>query len=383
MPDLFDIATIGNLTLSNRIIRSATWEGMANPDGSPGARLAELMARLARGGVGLIITGHAYVSPEGRGTPGQLGMDRDMLIPPHLRMTRSVRTYGGRIMLQLAHAGIHAPSQLKRPPGFLKNLETPEVSSKMDEGEIERVVSAFGAAAGRARRAGYNGVQIHAAHGYLISQFLSPAYNRRRDAYGGSLENRARLLMEVLRAVRGAVGSDFPVTVKLNAEDFIDDGFTPADSLRTADMLEAAGVDAVELSGGTPLSAPDRRPARRGRGPVGAEVVYYKSQALAFKERRRVPLILVGGIRAYETARSLIRSGTADFVAMSRPLIREPGLVQRWQSGLTAPSACISDNGCFRPAMTGRGVFCMAEKRLMAGRPKFRIVPDEPPLIGP
>ncbi len=382
MPDLFDTAAIGDMTVSNRIIRSATWEGMANPDGSPGARLTELMVRLARGGVGLIITGHAYVSPEGRGTPGQLGMDRDTLILPHLRMTRSVRTSGGRIILQLAHAGLHAPRRLTGEAAIGPSAASGDVV-EMDEGEIERVVAAFGAAAERARRAGYNGVQIHAAHGYLISQFLSPAYNRRRDAYGGSLENRARLLLAVLRTVRRAVGSDFPVTVKLNAEDYIENGFTPAESLRTAEMLEAADVDAVELSGGTPLSAADRRPARRGRGSVGAEVVYYKSPARAFKKQRRIPLILVGGIRAYETARNLIRSGTADFVAMSRPLIREPGLVQRWRSGLTAPSACISDNGCFRPALVGRGAYCTAEKRLMAGRLTPRIVPDEPSLIGP
>ena len=236
----------------------------------------------------------------------------------------------------------------------------------MTSEDIDAVTQAFAAAAVRARTAGFDAVQIHAAHGYLLSQFLSPFFNKRNDEYGGSIENRARLAVEVLKAVRSAVGADFPLLIKLNAEDFLPGGLTLEDMIRTAVMLEGDGIDAIELSGGTFLSG-KHGPSRQGKPGPGEPEAYYEAAARLYKEKVRVPLVLVGGIRTFETAERLVTEGVCDYVALCRPLIREPGLVNRWKSGDTGPAACVSDNGCFQPGFQGKGVYCVVEARQQKG----------------
>jgi 2,4-dienoyl-CoA reductase-like NADH-dependent reductase (Old Yellow Enzyme family) len=221
------------------------------------------------------------------------------------------------------------------------------------------LTSEFARAAAQARDAGFDGIQIHAAHGYLLSQFLSPHYNRRTDHYGGDPANRARALLEVLEAVRREVGEDFPIIAKINADDTLADGVRPSDMVETAMLLEKGGIDAVELSGG----CKDGRhsAARKGRIDGPDKEVYYRDAARLYKERIKVPLILVGGIRSLETAEGLVRDGTADYVSMCRPLIREPGLVNRWKSGDRRPSGCLSDNLCYGPIRAGEGIRCVME----------------------
>jgi 2,4-dienoyl-CoA reductase-like NADH-dependent reductase (Old Yellow Enzyme family) len=229
--------------------------------------------------------------------------------------------------------------------------------------DLARLQAAYGAAAALCREAGADGVQIHAAHGYCLSQFLSPRTNRRQGAYGGSLENRARLLLETVGAIRGRVGRDYPLLVKINCEDFLDGGLTAEESRRVILWLEAAGVDAVELSGGT-LDSGKLAPVRPGRFPIPQGEAWYLEQARALKEAGlTIPLILVGGLRSLETAEMVVASGAADLVALSRPLIREPGLVARWLAGDKAPSGCVSDNLCFVPLRRGEGVSCLTEVR--------------------
>ncbi len=223
-PDLFDATTIGGMVLSNRFVRSATWEGLAAPDGSSTEALNEMSAALARGGVGLIISGHAYVSAEGRAGPWQLGADADAMTPGLAGMADAVHAAGGVIALQIAHAGLRGVDRPDgAPPLGPSVLETADgqVGREMDSGDLEAVTEAFAQAAIRARTAGFDAVQIHAAHGYLLSQFLSPYFNRRIDAYGGSVRNRARLLVEIIGAAGRAVGPGFPVLVKMNSEDFL------------------------------------------------------------------------------------------------------------------------------------------------------------------
>jgi 2,4-dienoyl-CoA reductase-like NADH-dependent reductase (Old Yellow Enzyme family) len=231
----------------------------------------------------------------------------------------------------------------------------------ISEEEIGNIVGAFGQAARRTKEAGFDGVQIHAAHGYLLSQSLSPAFNKREDSHGGNLENRARFLMEVLREVRSVVGPDFPVLVKMNSEDCLECGLTLEDSVQLGAMLEEGGVDAIELSGGTFLSG-KLSPSRSGITSEEREA-YFREAARIFKEKINIPLILVGGNRSIEMAEQLLNDGYADYISMSRPFIREPGLIKRWASGDIRRAACLSDNKCFGPAMAGQGIYCVVEKQ--------------------
>jgi len=364
MSKLFETSEINGMKLSNRFVRSATWEGMAAEDGGCTPKLIDTMAALAQGGVGLIISSHAYVSPEGQAGPWQLGIYRDELVSGLEFMTKAVHDKGGKIVIQLAHAGYFsfakltgqtpmAPSEVD---GFAKGARR-----EMTVEDIRQVVSAYGAAAARAQQAGFDGVQIHSAHGYLLSQFLSPAFNQRNDQYGGAIRNRARLLIEVLQSVRNAVGKNYPVLVKMNCQDFIDNGLALEDSLQAGAMLSQNGIDAIELSGGV-LIGGKLSPSRMGIKTEEKEA-YFQQDAIAFKKQVDVPLILVGGNRSFQVAERLVDDGVADYLSMSRPFIREPDLVNRWKSGDRSRATCLSDNMCFEPARKGEGIYCLTEER--------------------
>lgn len=364
MSRLFEPTTINGMTLSNRFVRSATWEGMATDDGACTAKLVELMTALAEGGVGLIISGHAYISPEGQAGPWQLGIYRDELISGLESITTAVHDKGAKIVAQLAHAGCFAASKLTGQPSMAASIVAgfgSEPQQAMTIEDIEKTVAAFRAAAKRAQDAGFDGVQIHAAHSYLLSQFLSPAFNRREDLYGGNIRNRARILIEVLGAIRAAVGTDFPVLIKMNCQDFIENGLTLEDSLQAGVMLAENGIDAIELSGGARFSG-KLIPSRTGINSEEKEA-YFQQEALAFKKQMNVPLILVGGNRSFQVAERLIDEGAADYISLCRPLIREPDLINRWKSGDRTKATCVSDNLCFKPARQGQGIYCLTEER--------------------
>ncbi|MGD0232698.1 MAG: NADH:flavin oxidoreductase [Syntrophorhabdales bacterium] len=365
MATLFETTALNTMELHNRFVRSATWEGLAASGGYPTERLTGVLVDLAKGGVAMIITGHAYVSPEGQAGPFQLGIHGDDRIAPLLEMTKAVHASGGKIVVQLAHAGCRAASELTgTAPLGPSPLEQDgrQYCGGMTRDELRRLTEAFGRAAARAQEAGFDGAQVHAAHGYLMSQFLSPLFNRRNDDYGGSVENRARALLDVVEAIRSAVGGTFPLMVKINSEDYMDGGFTVEEMLSVSAMLEKAGVDAIEMSGGTFYSGA-YMPSRTGQAArVEGEAYYYKT-ALRYKEKIRVPLILVGGIRSYDAAEGLIAQGAADYIALCRPLIAEPDLVNRWKSGNRERAACKSDNLCFKPGFEGRGVYCVTGER--------------------
>jgi 2,4-dienoyl-CoA reductase-like NADH-dependent reductase (Old Yellow Enzyme family) len=365
MSKLFEEIAIKDLKLQNRFVRSATWEGLATEEGFCTQKLSDMLVQLIRGQVGLVITGHAYVSPEGQASPWQLAIHRDELISGLSEMTGTVHRTGGKIFVQIAHAGCHAITDLTKQealgPSVMKNENGPLCRAVTVE-EIQRIVEAFGNAAARAQKAGFDGVQIHAAHGYLLSQFLSPFYNKREDEYGGSAENRARIVLEILHAVKSRVGERFPVAIKINSEDFVEGGLNVDGMVETASMLEKAGVDAIELSGGVFYSG-KYNAIRRGKLDSMDEEVFYKEAARKYKERIKVPLMLVGGIRSFEVAERLIDDGLTDFISLSRPLIREPDLIKRWQSGDTHKAECQSDNLCFKPGIQGEGIYCVVEKK--------------------
>ena len=361
---LFESSTINSMHLSNRFVRSATWEGMATGEGRVTPKLIETMVALAKGGVGLIITGHAYVSKVGQASPWQLGIYDDSLIDGLKSMTDAVHAAGGKIVAQLAHAGHFALEKaIGTPPVVASNFEglaqTPRTELSM--ADIHGLKTKYVEAAQRARAAGFDGIQLHSAHGYLFSQFLSPWFNRRTDDYGGTIDNRVRIHVEAIRAIRQVVGEGYPILVKMNCEDFSDGGLTVAESVQAAGQMIAAGLDAIELSGGL-LTGGKLSPSRPNINKKEKEA-YFKDAAQAFKRSLDVPLILVGGIRSPDVAERLQDAGVADYFSLSRPLIREPALINRWQSGDRTPARCLSDNLCFRPGMTGKGIYCVTEER--------------------
>lgn len=357
MATLFEKTTIKNLNLRNRFVRSATWEGMADEQGAPTPELNQLMADLALGEAGLIISGHAYVSPEGQASPWQMGAHSQELLPKLALMPKAVHAAGGCIALQLSHAGAYgiAPAGTIGPSDIAGHEG--KVCQAMTREDIQRVVTAFAEGAVLAKQAGFDAVQIQAAHGYLLSQFLSPHYNRREDDYGGSLENRARMVLEVLAAIRQAVGEGFAVLIKLNSEDFIEGGLTVEDMLQVAELLESAGIDAIEISGGT-VWGPSRYHTLRSAPEALTHKAYYRKAARLCKAFVQVPVLLVGGIHALDAAEELLAEGAADYIALCRPLIREPDLVKRWAAGDRDPSGCNYENACIGPILAGKGLSC-------------------------
>ena len=361
---LFELSEINGLKLQNRFVRSATWEGLAAEDGSCTSQLVDLMETLAKGGVGLIISSHAYVQKVGQAGTGQLGIHDDDMIPGLKEMTAAVHNQKGKIICQLAHAGFFGNEKLSGQtpiaPSAVDGISE-GMRKEMTTDDIEKVITAFATAGRRAKVAGFDGVQIHSAHGYLLSEFISPLFNRRTDEYGGPLENRARLPLAVLQAIREAVGADYPVLIKLNCKDFDDKGLQAEEFVQVGKMLADAGIDAIEVSGGLPVS-PKTRPSQLGINKEEKEA-YFQEEARALRKETDVALILVGGNRSFHVAERLVAEGVADYISMSRPLIREPHLINRWKAGDLTKSACVSDNMCFQPAMEGKGVYCVTEKR--------------------
>jgi 2,4-dienoyl-CoA reductase-like NADH-dependent reductase (Old Yellow Enzyme family) len=340
MSILFEQSQINGMSLSNRFVRSATWDGLAMDKGACTPRMIDLMVKLADGGVGLIITGHAFVHQQGWHQPWQLGIHTDECIPGLKAMTDAVHEKGGKIVVQLGYGGAY--------------LSKSRVT-RMTVQDFQEVVEAFGQAALRAREAGFDGVQIFAAHGFFLSQLLCPRYNDRTDAYGGDIVNRARALMEALHSVRNAVGPEYPVLVKLNVQDFVENGLNLEDSVRVGVMLQEGGIDAVELSGGL-LNNPN---LMREKIRSEEDEAHFKGEARAFKKKIQVPLILVGGIRSYYVAKQLVEEGTVDYISMCRPFIREPDLINRWKAGDLRKAACISCNNCIEQAKKGEGISCV------------------------
>ena len=359
---VFDEAFIGGLSVKNRFVRSATWEGMASEEGEVTPSLVALMQRLAEGGTGLLISSHAYVQKVGQAGFGQIGIHKDEMIPSLAEMTAAVHEAGGAVFAQLAHAGTHAAYHLTGLQSLAPTAmfhERGGQSAEMTHGQIDEMVDAFAGAAKRAKEAGFDGVQIHAAHGYCLSQFLSPWYNRRHDEYGGSVENRAKAVVRVYRAVREAIGA-MPVIIKINAEDFIaEGGFTQEMMLQTTKILQKEGLDGVEMSGSCITDKSSFSSDRLTDPKTPTDEGYYLDAARNYKQELQMPLILVGGIRSLEASQKIVEGQMADFIAFSRPLVCEPDLVSRWQAGDTQRSHCISCSKCRGPINAGEGIRCV------------------------
>ena len=364
---VFEPGEIGGLMIKNRLVRSATYEGMASEDASVTGKLVELYKTLAEGGVGLIITGYAYVQPGGKPLPRQTGIDRDDLIPGWRKIAETVHEHGDgcKVAIQLVHCGRQsfflektvAPSAVLDP--FSSNMPR-----EMTIEEIEETIEAFAEAARRTKEAGFDAVQLHAAHGYLLSQFLSPHTNRRTDEYGGSTENRIKIVEDIYKRTVEKTGKDFPILIKMNVDDFLEGGIDLNESRKIAQRLSKMGFAAIETSGGMDETA-IRDEEELGWTPAYPsfcrinirykdEEAYHLPYAREIKKVIDVPLILVGGIRSLDVIEKILAEGNADFIALSRPLIRQPDLPNRWLKGIEGLTAeCISCNGCVGSIIMG------------------------------
>ena len=358
---LFQPSVINQTRLKNRFICSSTWLGKANHDGSCSPMLINAISGVSKNEIGLYLSEMSFVSQNGQCANNQLGIYGDKLLPGLRQLAEEVHRFNTPVVMQLVHGGLFSMPVLTghepMGPSILQKADG-NIGREMTNKDINETIAAFKEAAIRAQKAGFDGVQVHAAHGWLLSQFLSPFFNRRTDEYGGRLENRSRFVLEIIRSIKDATGDQFLLLVKINSEDMLPGGFSIEEMLQVCTYLEKVGVDAIEISGGT-IAALLTGDINNSFSPATRIPVYYREAAERFKEKIKIPLILVGGIRSFETADELVKTGTADYISLCRPLIREPDLIKRWKSGDLRPSECISDSACFQPGMEGKGVYCV------------------------
>jgi len=383
MSILFTKETINTLELPNRIVRSAAHEGLADERGRPTQEQFAFYRKMVEGGVGLLITGYAGIMQEGKSALYHMTMiDSDELLPAHREMVRRIHDIGGRIVLQIAHCGRQTWSSvtglpLKAPSAIACGFYR-ERPLAMTEEDISQVIKNFALAARRAQSAGYDGVEIHGAHGYLLSTFLSRHANRRTDRWGGSRENRFRIVDEVLKATRKAVGAEFPILLKMNTFERHPWGIKTEDCLAFSGRVEDTGCcDAIDFSCGTneggfymtrgefPTATVFRYmrpfcnyhdivkllmkflvvPFVKARQPPFTEG-YNLEVAARVKKTISLPVITVGGMRSRSFMEDAITEGKTDFISMARPLIREPDLPNKFKNGVSERAQCNNCNDC-------------------------------------
>jgi len=355
---LFSPEKIGKVQIKNRIIRSATYTNMATEDGIPTEQQIELYTTLAKGGTGLIITEITSIDKGGIGMNEQLCLYDDSQIAGHKRLVDAVHEYTGvKIAPQLSHAGRGSFNPNIQPvaPSPIQNTLTKKTPRELTIEEIREIVKNFGDACRRAYESGYDLVQLNAGHGWLLSNFLSPFTNKRKDEYGGDLQNRAKILIDIYNQVKDEMGKKFPITLKLQTNDFIPEGLVLEEGMEIAKLLIDVGYCAIEPSGG------GFELAGMGEKPYPSAVVskpedenyFLPSVEKLEKIKKECPIILMGGVRNPLGAEKLLQEKIANFIAISRPLIYEPDLPNRWESGDLSPPLCTSCNQCFATIMSG------------------------------
>lgn len=312
--------------LKNRIAKSAMSDSLGDGAGHPTGDQLWLYRRWAEGGVGLSIIGEVQGSPDYAEKPGNLVLDENSDLDRFRALARAGSGNGARLWVQLGHAGALAYAPTSRPKGP-SALDLPGLKcAAMTLEEVRRVPGAFAKTAALAQEAGFGGVQIHAAHGFLLSQFLSSLFNRRRDDYGGSVANRMRLLLETIAAVRSAVGPAFAIGLKLNSSDQLEGGFTETEALEVVAALNATSLDLIDISGGTYFPGAKSASDAAGRGP------YFLDFAKRAREATSKPLMLTGGFKTRAQAEDALESGAVDVVGLARALVLEPSLPRLWKA---------------------------------------------------
>jgi 2,4-dienoyl-CoA reductase-like NADH-dependent reductase (Old Yellow Enzyme family) len=358
---------IGGLTIRNRLIRAPTSESISGPDGEVTCEILDMYRALARGGVGLIMTGHLFIDRRGRHVTKQIGIHDDSCLPGLRELVDTVHAEGGRIFAEFGHAGSQSsvPDNVPLSPSAVPNVMTGRMPAAMTESDIEAAIEAFRQAARRAVTAGFDGIHIAGANGYLLSQFASPHTNRRDDRWGGDAQGRGRFMLEAFRAIRSAIGPDMPFSARIGLLDDLPNGMPIEEGLaRVAALREARILDAVEPAQNVvPSYAKNVRPyVAVGPGRALADLLihrvfprtpvpdeaYFRHFARAIKAQTDMPVILMGGIRSTQTMDDILRTGDADFIAMARPFIREPDLVRKLEAGRRGYVDCVSCNACIR-----------------------------------
>jgi 2,4-dienoyl-CoA reductase-like NADH-dependent reductase (Old Yellow Enzyme family) len=360
---------IKNMALQNRFVRSATGDGSADQAGHATEKQIKMFADLADGGIGLIVTGLSYVHPSGQISPTQTSIADDDCVPGLKRLTGTVHDRGAKIAVQLSHSGRECAKFFKdkdmmaKGPSVVENdpYFTGEYGS-LTEDEIWEIIGAFGNAAKRAREADFDAIQIHGAHAYLPSQFLSPFTNHRDDDWGGSLENRIRLHREIYNDIREKVGEDYPVLIKLGVQDGFSGGLELGEGSRAAQLLAQWGYDALEISQGLRGKLYEETEFRKKIKSVEHEG-YFRDWCREIKSRANVPVMVVGGLKTFELMEEIIQNKEADFVSLCRPFIRQPGLVNAWKSGRRDRATCISCNKCLEVLKNGENTRCIQEEK--------------------
>jgi 2,4-dienoyl-CoA reductase-like NADH-dependent reductase (Old Yellow Enzyme family) len=365
MSILFEPARIKNMTLRNRFVRSATYDGMAKNTGHVSASQIDLISNLAAGGVGLIIHAITYVHPSGQVSSFMNSLAGDEYISGMKKLTAAAHKHGARIAIQLFHGGrearfVKTKNQLPIAPSIVADDPFYRGSYReITENEITGVIKAFGEGARRAKEAGFDAVQLHSAHGYLFSEFLSPFTNRRQDKWAGSLENRLLLHREVYREMRRLTGADYPLFIKLGVEDGFAGGLAFSEGMEAAKILADMGFDALEISSGvrgdkyegTEYKTKINKPVREG---------YFRTWAREIKKGVNVPVMAVGGLKSIAMMEEMIQNKEADFISLCRPLITEPALIRAWELEPQKKPRCEYCNRCVEGLHKGIPLHCVA-----------------------
>jgi 2,4-dienoyl-CoA reductase-like NADH-dependent reductase (Old Yellow Enzyme family) len=359
---LFTETRIGKMRLKNRFIRSATWENLATEDGHMTDKLYAIYEELAKGEVGLIVTGYANIVEEEKPNAGMMGMYNDSFIDEYKKLTELVHRNNTKIVMQLAYGGTKTTHNVGKrviyAPSEVCERGTQTLGKAMTKDEIDYIIKAFAQASRRAQQSGFDGVEIHAAHSYLINQFLSPYYNQRQDEYGGSLDNRIRLLVEIYAEIRKLVGSEYPILVKLTASEFFDGGLTFDETRIICKKLAAIGVDAIIISG----NIHGKASTMIGESFDGYNIQqqgYFHEYGQVISAEVNVPIITVGGLSDISAIEEIANTTNIQCFALSRPLLAEPHLIKRWKEGNRAPVDCERCSKC----RTRRGNFCVVHKK--------------------
>lgn len=363
MKSLFEPATVGGLELRNRLVRSATFEYALDENERFLSCLLPIYEKLAGNGVAAIITGMVGVDENSRALPSMIKTYGENFMPELAQLAQRVHALGTRLVVQINHCGKKA-GQIDgggSPLGPCDDQNPQGVRIKgMTEADIRSVVAAFAKAAARCKQAGADAVQIHAAHGYLLSQFLGPYFNKRSDAYGGSIEKRARIVFEVYDAVRAAVGNSYPVWIKINAKDLVEPSISREEFSWVCKELDKRGIDAIEVSGGASVDAHSASTqVVRKKEDEGC----FAREALQLAEEVGASVISVCGYRTPDIMQTWLNKGKVAALSLCRPLISEPELISRWEQGDTTQSRCISCNKCFAPGLACK-TFNKAGQRL-------------------
>ncbi len=358
---LFKPHSIGRLTLKNRFIKSSTAERMAGPDGEVTPAMTGFYEPIARGEAACIFLGHGFVHASGKAHPMMTGFHKDRLIPGLRSLAETIHRYDCLVFAQLNHGGSRVEKGTVEPvgPSPVVHPHAGLLARELKSSEIREIIDAFGQAAARAREAGMDGILIHGGHGYLVSLFLSPLTNQRKDEWGGDAARRYAFLDEVCRSIRKAVGPDFPVAIKLGVKDDAEGGLSLEEGVEVARRLTGAGIDAIEISAGLP----SKEMGEKRRNILNREQEgYYLPYAKALRPKvGRLPLSLVGGLRSPQFMEEILSAGWTDFISLARPFICEPDLVIKIKNGRFDPISCTRCDQC-RPGAGEEGIRCRREK---------------------